>query len=311
MHNNYSLKYRTFDQLFEDVSVDFRNFTLDGKVEPATLIKVARRCNYELGFRIYRTRQVILEVEHYKVRLPDDFHILNYALVCGEYTVTEALPQGTHIEERLVGPTYTPDPGVPDACAVPDPDPCEEPDPCTNTCLTKCGQEYQLVQKIHTSTRTYKQMFKLYIKEGDKIECDCPNTQWQGAENEAHIENGFLKTNFKSGKVYINYMGDMIDDEGNVLVPDHELINEYYEYALKERILENLIWNDEPVGNKYELVAMKLRAARNNAMTIVNTPNFKEMQKLWAVNRKAQYHKYYNMFKSNWPYSHSRYGYNR
>ena len=95
----------------------------------------------------------------------------------------------------------------------------------------------------------------------------------------------------------------MIDDEGKILVPDHELINEFYEYALKQRILENLMMNGEDVGPRMEIVEMRYRGARNNAMTIVNTPNFAELKKLWQVNRKAQYHNYYNMFKSNWPYS--------
>ena len=121
---------------------------------------------------------------------------------------------------------------------------------------------------------------------------------WKGAIDQARIENGWLITNFDNGKVYINYMGDMIDDHGNIMVPDHEMINEYYEYALKERILENLIMNGENVGDRYNLIVQKLRAARNNALTIVNTPNFGELKKLWEVNRKAQYHNYYNMFKS-------------
>lgn len=312
-HNNYSLQYRTFDQLFEDVSIDFKNYSLEGVIDPQNLIKVARRCNYELGWRIYRTRQAVLEVEKGRVRLPYDFHILNFALMCGEFTVTEALPQGTHIEERLVAPDYVCDPGTPDACAgPPDPceDPCETPDPCTGTCLTKCGEEFQLVQKIHTTTRTYKQTWPIYIVDDEHVDCDCPNTRWKGCPNEARIRNGFLETSFESGKIYINYMGDMIDDEGNVMVPDHELINEYYEYALKERILENLVMNGENVGDRYNLIASKLRAARNNAMSIVNTPNFKELQAVWRKNRKAQYHNYYNQFKSNWPHSYKKHGYN-
>ena len=316
-HNSYSLKYRTFDQLYEDVSVDFRNYDLSGLIEPQTLIKVARKCNYDLGFRIYRTRQAVLEVEHGKVRLPDDFYIMNFATVCGEFTVVEAQPQGTWIEERLVAPDYVCDPGQPTVCGVtPDPcadpiDPCDSMDPCTGTCLTRCGDEYQLIQKINTTARHYKQMYPLHITDHEKVECDCPNTQWAGAPDQARIEHGFLKTNFETGKVYINYMGDMVDDEGNLLVPDHEWLNEYYEYALKKRILENLIMNDVPVGDKFNLIAGEFRAARNNALSVVNTPNFAEMKKMWQVNRKAQYHNYYNMFKSYWPLSNSRYGYNR
>jgi hypothetical protein len=76
------------------------------------------------------------------------------------------------------------------------------------------------------------------------------------------------------------------------------MMNEYYEYAVKQRILENLVMNDEPVGQKLQLVEARLRAARNYALSIVNTPNFSEMKRLWEANRKAQYVKYYNMFKS-------------
>ena len=98
----------------------------------------------------------------------------------------------------------------------------------------------------------------------------------------------------------------MIDDDGNIMVPDHEMINEYYEYALKKRILENLIMNGEQVGERFNLIMMEFRAARNNALTIVNTPNFSELQKMWQINRKAQYHNYYDMFKSYHPHSNNR-----
>jgi hypothetical protein len=47
-----------------------------------------------------------------------------------------------------------------------------------------------------------------------------------------------------------------------------------------------------------QLIEMRLKAARNYALTIVNTPNFSEMKQVWAMNRKAQYSRYYNMFKS-------------
>jgi hypothetical protein len=76
------------------------------------------------------------------------------------------------------------------------------------------------------------------------------------------------------------------------------MINEYYEYALKQRILENLFMSGEEVSQKMQLIETRLRAARNYALTIVNTPNFAEMKRLWEMNRKAQYWKYYDMFKS-------------
>ena len=118
------------------------------------------------------------------------------------------------------------------------------------------------------------------------------------APDVAEIRDGYLLTNFDTGKVFISYQGAMEDEEGNLLVLDHPYCNEYYEYALKERIIENMLFDGENVSQKLGYIQGKLRAARNNALGFINTPNFKEMQKIWEVNRKAQYNNYYNMFKS-------------
>ena len=48
MSYNYTLKYKTFDQLLEEVSVDFSNYNLMNMIEPHQLIKVAKRVNYDL-----------------------------------------------------------------------------------------------------------------------------------------------------------------------------------------------------------------------------------------------------------------------
>ena len=60
---------------------------LEGMVEPQQLIKVAIRVNYDLGLRIHRTKEDLLEVEHNKVGLPSDFQYLNYAFVCDEFEI--------------------------------------------------------------------------------------------------------------------------------------------------------------------------------------------------------------------------------
>ena len=50
------LKYRTFNQLLEDVSVDFSMYALENMIEPQQLIKVVQRVNYDLGLRINKTK---------------------------------------------------------------------------------------------------------------------------------------------------------------------------------------------------------------------------------------------------------------
>jgi hypothetical protein len=329
MDFNYTLKYRTFDQLFEDVTVDFNAYALENMIDPQTLIKIARKLNYDLGLRINQTRERILEIEHGRAKLPDNFYTLNFVMVCGEHEIrTGYNTGGTNIQEV----PYTEVPSTVDICAAPtvncsvcNSHPCNNTAACIeharppqnyipgqydpnnpygDTCIRprvfmNCkGDSYELIQIVNAvQTRVYRTLTPLRMKASQNIECDCPNLYFN-THDEGWIKDGYIYTTFQTGKLYLNYQSTLEDDDGNLLVPDHELLNEYYEYALKQRILENLFFNGEDVSQKISLVEQRLRAARNQAVSLVNTPNFAEMKKLWWTNRKAMYGKYYNMFKS-------------
>lgn len=324
MSYNYTLQYRTFDELVADAASDFKKYQLEGIIDSQDLIKVAQRVNYDLGLRIFQTREVVLEVEKNRVRLPNNFYVLNFAFVCNKYKIKTAFPQGTHIEERPIGtiaPEYQDAPPEDiDFCTdviIPE-EPCDPCDPCAqcnqpvcgDTCNACCtapescsltckGEVTQLVQVINTETRYYETMHPLKIANNTKaVDQDCPNLAWE-SELSAYIKDGWLYTSFETGKVYLNYQGMLQDDDGNLLVPDHPMLNEYYEYALKQRIIENLVMNDEQVNQtKIQLVEARYRVARNGALSVVNTPNYAELKQFYQANRKAMYNKYYSMFRS-------------
>ena len=340
MDFNYTLKYRTFDQLLEDVTVDLSSFALENMIEPQQLIKLAKKLNYDLGLRINQQKEVILDVCHGKVKLPDDFYTFNFAFICGnfsEHVGYDGYASGTNIQEV----PYVETPSTVDVCSpitvncsVCNSNPCNHTAACPdNTCPATCtpstiptaydplnpygdtctrprvfmnckGEQWELIQIINNTgiTRVYTQLIPLKMKASQNIECDCPNLYYDTI-NEGWIKGGFLFTNFQTGKVYLNYQGQMEDEDGNLLVPDHDLLNEYYEYALKARILENLYMNGEDVMQRLQLIEQRVKAARNNALSLVNTPNFKELEQMWAANRKAMYGKYYNMFMSYSPNS--------
>ena len=319
MDFNYTLKYRTFDQLLEDVTIDLHTFALENMIEPQQLIKVVRKVNYQLGLRINQTKEVLLDVCHHKVKLPDDFYTFNFALICGDFKEVvgyDGMAGGTNIQEL----PYTDWPNNVTECGCPQDNTC-----CLNgkegICIThnpnapygdtniqprrvflNCKNEaYELVQVINPSvTRVFRYLKPLRMKASQEIECDCPNLYYNTAD-QGWIKDGFLNTTFESGKVYLNYQGELTDDNGNLMVPDHELLNDYYEYALKQRIFENLFINGEDVSQRMQIVEARLREARNNALSLVNTPNFREMEKIWWTNRKAMYGKYYYMFMSHSP----------
>ena len=281
-------KYRTFDELMNEVATDFVQYNNEGMIEPGQLIKVAQRVNYDLGLRIHGTKEKVLDIEKRKTKLPDDFYVLNYAMLCGKVTVTQPVLQGRQTENIILSS---------DLCKK-----CGQPDPtcaCEKTYTVECktGENIfvQVVEKRAYETRTYETFDRIHISAvtGRKDALD-------GPEKAGYIKNGFIYTNVEEGKLFISYQGALEDEDGNLLVLDHPMINEYYEYAIKQRILENLYMNGEEVTQKMQLVEQRLRAARNNALSIVNTPDFAEMKQLWETNRKAQYAKYYDMFKSGY-----------
>ena len=125
MSYNYTLKYRNFDQLLDAVRIDFIQYDLTNYIEPQQIIKVAKRVNYDLGLRIMMTKEAVLEVEKGRVKLPDDFYVLNYALLCGSFTLCQTMPQGTHMEQVQLTSTSK------NGCAVP-------PYKVTNSVIDTC-----------------------------------------------------------------------------------------------------------------------------------------------------------------------------
>lgn len=312
--SRYNLKYKTFDQLLDEVKSDLDSYNLEGLIKPEQLIKVAKRVNYELGLRIHQTKNAVLEVEHGRAKLPNDFMILNFMYILGHHKTVNPMIQGTHVEEvPLDAPTYHPGQASIDICATPDPcpepepecpDPCQAPEPCgCNTCncstwMNCKGEEMKLIQKIKMETREWSEFYRIKLINTDEALFDenCPNNRWM-ASHTAFIRDGYIYTSFKEGKLYVNYQGMLEDEECRLLVLDHDMINEFYEYAMKDRILENLLINGQPVTQgALQLIAQKLRAARNNSYSIVNTPDYKELKDVWIANRKSMFHKYYDMF---------------
>lgn len=327
---NYSLKYKRFDQLLDEVMLDFPNYSLENLIEPHNMIKIAKKCNYDLGLKINMTKEVVLDVEKGRARLPYDFFTFNYGLLCGNYTQTVIPPQGVQTFEEPY-PRYKEFNPIIDVCkgdglcpscakpvttncgcAVPTPVQTDQIDippynplvPYGDYCVKprvfmNCkGESFELVQIVNTQIRTFRYLMPVRLRnDSQDYDCNCPNIHVKSKE-EIWIKDGWVYTNFDHGKLYVNYQGLLVDKENNVLVLDHDVINEFYEYALKERILENLWINGEDVERKYIAMKANLKEARKNAMSIANMPNFSDLKSTWETNRKAMYNKYYLMFRS-------------
>lgn len=283
MAANYTLKYRTFDELMADVTDDLEAYEDQGLIDPSKLIKVVASVNSELGLKIHQEKEALIEVENFKANLPNDFQILNFALLCYK-TITTSIGPLTHTENKEI-----------DLCTTPEVNLCE----CETIHKGSCGRRYKVVLKVkkEVSEFTELDLVKLVNTSRKNVNDGCFNVG-SGSMNEVQIKGDYVYTNFRTGALYINYIGSLIDDEGNLLVLDHPLINEYYEYAVKRRVIENMFLNkDMDVRTRLELLDARLYDARKKALLIKNMPEYSEIQEVFMQNRARFYNKYYKMFE--------------
>lgn len=354
---NYTLRYRKLQDLLDAIAIDLRNYDMQNLLEPAEIIKIVFKCNYDLGLRVYSTNETTLDVREGVAKLPDSFFAINFALFCGDSVKQISAVQGKQISMEKIkesfsinnwidGPQINPCDKL--ECDVPKPivptNDCSEgnnviinnqmtaltPNDCclpcdsgvkginddhieeiinvntsTNICPAKrkvyldCKGDMWEVYEIHrTETLRYRWLIPLDIDlmYSDRKYCDGCFPLFRGSPNKIQIRNGWLYCAFKEGKIYINYQGYPEDEDGEIMVPDHPMLNEYYEYAVKLRIFENLLLNgDEVSDKKLQLTEMRYREARRIANGIVNTPSFREMALLWEQNRKMFMNKYYGL----------------
>lgn len=379
------LQYRTFDDVLNEVRIDLYSFTQDGSIQPAQLIKVIQRVNKELGLKIHQTKETILDVCDGGAKLPADFEIVNFGMVCH------------HWKEHVCGPGYPTGYGLTESTVFPDPTlttcPCWEltvsgaavqvpvthcdgtterialypnedlsaktynmclmdvetaqaaggtlvatagsgcyydysttsytctkpatcpvcsikgdtctginPDPWHRSrCYTVCDKQLDCVKVISDAgssyLREYTDFEPLALKPG--VYASAFNTEQQFRQHRytGEIINGFIRVKKTCSKIYLNYQGILEDSDGNLLVLDHPIINEYYEYALKKRIVENLYLNGDPnLERRYQLISLEYNKARANALSIANTPEVSEMQKAYSIYRRSMEYKYFNPF---------------
>jgi len=292
---NYTLQYRPISELVSEVELYLQKYNSTAVVQPSDIIDAAWKCTYDLGLRIFHVYEEILEIYHYNAKLPDSFFSLNYAFLCNrteEYNINPSAPTFETIpyEENINMPCDITTCDNTPACN------CSTP---RRVCTTCNNNQYEIVQTIANKKYTYKSFTPIRLKHysGVTKTCDgCPNIN-VNSPYEMDIRNGYIYTNLESGNLYINYMSYPMDDYGNMLIPDHPYINDYYKYAAIRRIVELLVLNGTISGDVFKVVEQRYRESRNNAVSFVNTPNFSELRETWKLNRRIQYAKYYEFFK--------------
>ena len=161
---------------------------------------------------------------------------------------------------------------------------------CTPTgCGTVAYQDNNKLKKYHNLT-----ILNFVDSKSNSLEEISLNS---ARRKDISIKNGFLTSNFDEGHIFLNYQSTMENAEGELIVLYDPLVDDYYEYAIKKRVIENMLADGENVSHLYQMYSDELRAARITALNFVNTPNFATLKRAVHTQRKAMHYKYFNMFK--------------
>lgn len=283
---NSNLKYITFDSLMSSVESDLAIFADNNMIDRGKLIKVVRKVNADIGLKINKERETIIDIKNFKGELPADFMYLQLALGC-------------HVEAfHLPQPSFG-------QLTVEHNEPTEVFHTKDSACLNECGGCYWVTQQFKDKLITFDRVFPLALAKRAKSHAtdNCMNFHWSnsGYDIDIDYENSEVITPFREGKIYISYLADMVDDDNNILLLDHPLTTEYYEYAVTKKLLEMwMLNNDTDVSQKLMYIKNELKDARLRAMNFISTPEYSEISNAYESHRRKFYNKFSKVFETNY-----------
>ena len=262
---------------------DFYTYDQDNFLNPQELLKIAIKINYELGLKINQSRGKIIDIKNGKGKLPADFYVMNFAMLCGVSTDTFTSCQGSEIQTMydqmvklaqitnarplvqfqdlavgdnivthnlastnivitlqdaeknylnfeyvIINPdqvkikvfTYIPGARINIIAAANVVANC-------SVSLDTCPDGCKIVESRPGLIREFPRPVPIEILPYNYGEPECNLKQVGQPVFRLKIKDGFIHTiNFKDGRVYLNYESLMEDDEGNLLVLDHPIVNE-------------------------------------------------------------------------------------
>ncbi len=165
-----------------------------------------------------------------------------------------------------------------------------------------CVDNYQVVIKRETKTvvHNHGSWIQLEVSPSSFPSChiDCPNKRKKG-KYMIEIKDDHIETPFRSGTLYIMYIGMMKDIEGNITYPFHPLITPYYEWMLKEKILSDALFNSDAtnIGELYKLAQQERVKAWLDAFNFTTEKGYGEYVTLQRKKELGWYNQYFKYFQ--------------
>lgn len=278
--NNKTFEHRPISELISMVRNDLKRFDAEGIIDTGTLIKTVMYCNEKLGITIREVREASITVNEYKAPLPLDFEKLFY--VCALEATNSSVvigrnPFDNNFDQDVIHEAQL------------------ERDSFGNLDNYMVVINRQNVQKQYN----YGSWVQLNISSGLQFcHIDCPNNKKPGKYSIV-LKDGYIETPFRSGTLYIMYIGAMKDAEGNILFPFHPMITPFYEWTIKEKILTDAIFNtDIPnIGDMLKFAQSERAKAWIDAFNFTTEKDYGEIVSAQRKKELGWYNKYFKFLQ--------------
>lgn len=281
MVNSKTFELRPIAELIAIVKNDFRKMDDEGLIDEGTLVKTVMYCNDKLGISLREVKQVCIPVVDYKAKLPLNFDKL--------YFVTGLLATNTIVHDQ--GSPF---------------DNNFDRDIVYNAELDKESlgnvENYRVViqRASNVTVHSYGNWVTLRLDTDSGRYCHnaCPNMKKPG-KYEVSIDGEYIRTPFRSGELYLMYIGTMQDEYGNILFPFHPLITPYYEWALKEKVIMDAIFNSDGsnYGELLKLAQLERVKAWLDAFDITTSKGYGEYVDMQKKKELGWYNIYFKYFQ--------------
>lgn len=283
-------KYITLSDFMNSVKEDLHVYDDNNLISEDRVIKTILKCSEKLGERLHQSKQCKLIVKDYSAPIPDDLWKIENMLasIC-----TTSHPQHFEGIFGVVQKMFT------ETCDTIIPDENERIIYLGCPKKDDCCREYNVTtsDRIDVQKHFTNHLRPLILSSSVDNLCTnySPCRHWRG-EYQADLQNDEFRFSFKEGEVYLSYLGNLVNEEGEILIPFHPMLNEYYELAVKEKILEDIFMNSEDISvqGKLQLVMQKKSGAYYDAYNFIQSPKANQIQK---IRKKAQLEYYKKWFK--------------
>lgn len=261
--------YKSAEYLYSKIKREFKSFSSSNLIDDADFPAYTAEVLKRLGAGAYKEERVVLNVQNYKVKLPDDFKQLYAAYRC---TSCDIEYNGRHLQNKFIleNDITCEVLGRKTGCEVH----CECPD--------KIIERVTVKQYVNDTCCNYHYSNPRLLKLSPNVKQHCADDCLNllvSCPDEITINNGYIFTNFEEGAILLQYYAFPMDDDGNVMIPDIIQVEKAIEWHIKNQLLLNwwLVDDVKDIINKWQKAESEADKWYMEAKYILKVPSFNSM----------------------------------